>query len=505
MNQPYLKNSDSLQTLQMLRIVTPAVLVVLLIISIGYFIGLSSRSANIETQVNTVGPIALFLVFIWAAWTIVRRFPIVIWTPLPWLLFETAAFFGFGPLAYIWGNEATRYKLANSLFRLTPVELLRTNLANSLGIASLFAALYVVSSLTYKSGYQRGVLPNYSSNRVPIALSTSFFLVVGLGIKIFISFPFLYSDSTQVILPGTLRSAATLFELGLAGVAFLAVKRKGVWLILLWVLLPADVIFASLEFSKRNMLIPVILSGLGAYLAHRKPVRLACWLAFCTVIFFFLQPFIQHGRAYVSSVGGGVDNATVNDRIEAIRDYFAGNDSKRLVGRDKEELQEGWMRLSYSGPAGYAMRKHDTGQPGTSIRLAWTLPIPRFVWKEKPELNPGEEFYYSITGRKGTYVGITIYADGYWQFGWFGVVGFGLVAGILLSLMNSHALILLRSHEFIYFPLLLFAIQITMLGPTKFFINGVLGPIPIYLGYWLIVKIFMAHLNGPRSSQTRAV
>ena len=188
---------------------------------------------------------------------------------------------------------------------------------------------------------------------------------------------------------------------------------------------------------------------------------------------------------------GSFRQASLTERIEILSHVLDRTGVETAF--EKESVQSGWTRLAYSGPQAAAMRLYDSGNKADLLTSAWVVFVPRVLWPGKPNLSPGDEFYKMITrGTSNTLVGISIYADSYWHHGWTGVVVIGMIIGGILLLLSLNTLNWIDKGAFLYLPLILLAMQIAMLGPTRYVLNGFISPLPIYLAYMIGLKIFFS-------------
>ena len=156
-------------------------------------------------------------------------------------------------------------------------------------------------------------------------------------------------------------------------------------------------------------------------------------------------------------------------------------------------MPPGWTRLKLSGPQVSAMELYDAGFRNRTLNTAWMYFIPRVVWPDKPILyGPGLQFYRQLTGREDavSFLGLSIYGDLYWQFGWLGVLVGGVLFGWVLGVTSALALRAIRSENFIMLPFVMMALDLAITAPNKYVINGVIGALPIMIAYYLLFSNF---------------
>ena len=89
----------------------PSVLALLLAAAGGavalYGVALMSDDAGWMNLLNASLPALLGGTCLWAGYRLVRKQPAAVWAPLPWFLAAWTAYYGFGPLAYVYGTPET--------------------------------------------------------------------------------------------------------------------------------------------------------------------------------------------------------------------------------------------------------------------------------------------------------------------------------------------------------------------------------------------------------------
>ena len=133
--------------------------------------------------------------------------------------------------------------------------------------------------------------------------------------------------------------------------------------------------------------------------------------------------------------------------------------------------------------------------------------VPRAIWPEKPILvGPGLAFYETVTGRAAqTFLALSIYGDLYWNFGWSGIwIGCPLI-GWLYAMVAWRSHQYIRANDFVRMPLVLMAFELAALSPTKYIINGIIGALPIYIVYLLLINgVSFVISNGVSRNRVRA-
>ncbi|WP_372922733.1 hypothetical protein [Roseovarius sp.] len=116
--------------------------------------------------------------------------------------------------------------------------------------------------------------------------------------------------------------------------------------------------------------------------------------------------------------------------------------------------------------------------------------MPRLLWPDKPPApQEGLIFNRIVTGHDQAHarVGITVYADGYWKYGWLGVVLFSAIMGLILGAITRYSYRAVTERRLIALPVILLGMVMAGLGPTNFLQKAIVGPLGILLGYVLLV------------------
>ncbi|MEN8444079.1 MAG: hypothetical protein ABG776_03590, partial [Cyanobacteria bacterium J06555_13] len=464
----------------------------------------SQDSSSWLRFLNVVGPAILFVFPLATAFSILRRYPTAVWTPALLYFISTSIFFGLGPLVYPFGNEATKYFLnRNVVTSVTEAELFRTNLLNAVGTLAVTLTIYGLVGLKYFQRSGRLDLPQRKP-RTSLALTAIFFVSVGGALRFFVILPYAFGMTTFVV-PGIVNNLGNLIDLGLTIVAYLATQRRGLWAKSLWIIWPIHLLTVILEFKKSALMIALLLPALGAYLANGKGKKLLIWVLAAAAVYYLSQPFVHYGRGIIKADTGYIERATLQKRYNLTKAYFTQEDVFLLQAnsgssQDRSLAQSGWTRLSSAGPQSFAMKEYDAGRPGTTLKNAWIVFIPRVLWPNKPVgIGPGRAFYETVTGHaRQANLGLSIYGDGYWQGGWVGLSMLSSLMGAIFLIMSKFSLDWIERREMIFLPIIFISIQMAVLGTTGFFLNKILGPLPIYIAYTAAVNFFLSNFSMPK-------
>jgi hypothetical protein len=361
---------------------------------------------------NASLPVALGLICVGCAAALIRRSSLFVLMPIPWFLLTSAAYFGLGPLLFVYGRPEA-IEQANLFYPVTEETLFRTNVLNAVCILTVVAAYWASS----RSAPMRSVARLLEMRAVPERRWLIAFLVVGLGVKLTLALPYNFGvlpfvPPTSVMVFGTLASVGSLM---LSRRVFLGQLK---WLPLLLLVAAVDIGGGVLQFSKLGVLLAVIFIGIGAYLARPKPgVAVSVFLAM-SLTYVFLVPLVNFGRRAVGPDAGA------SARGQATVSFLSG----RPMGAASQatEAQGWWLRLSYPPVQAFVMNAYDSGFGGTSLKAIPMSLIPRFLWPNKPIVTIGAQLTYLINGSATSQSSPTSFGEGYWNGGW--VLGLGVAA-----------------------------------------------------------------------------
>lgn len=447
---------------------------------------------------NLFGPLLLGLAAGWTGYRLVHRSPEAVWTPYAWFLAAIVLFYALGPLIYPLADPFTLERV-NTLFPITPAELLRTNLLNAVGALTMLLGFRLVRilwlGLRLKSGNGSATS---AVNPKTIAL---LFLIIGGAMEYFLILPH-YFGHLSFTLPGVVFKLGHLYLLGLMVLAYVVAHGDRAWRIPLAALLVVKVSVSFLLFSKHQLILALVLPVLGSFLGNRRTSRLIAWALLVVLVYFSLQNAVHYGRNEILTNTGTISQATLSERAKILRTWF--NEGMPALHSEQSAAEWGWARLNYAHVQAFAMDHYDKGLPGQTLRYAGIVLIPRFLWPDKPIISSmGMDFYELVTGQRGTSsLGLGIFGEGYWNFGWAGVVGLGLATGAIFAILSDLALWWIRRPAFEYLPSIFIGIEMGVLGTTKLFVF-MIGNVGFYVAYALLVSSLLRIVAARKRSSLR--
>jgi len=447
--------------------------------------------------VNIVGLIGIMTVCSAAAYRMMNTNTMLLFTPLVAYAAGSALFFGFGPMSTFLASEATQRFQAQSVYALTGDEVLRTNLLTATGIAVSLVAILAV-------------LPRYAVWRtkrsvVSIKSVSLLFVMLGLALKYLIIMPSIYGTS-DFFVPGVLRNLRYLPDLGFALMAMIAASGNKRWQVMFWLIWPWHFILAFPEFSKKSVMLTMLLPAIGAYISHRSTARLGVWVAAAMLIFTMLQNINSVSRWAEIEADRYLEVLDVGERFSLLANStFSDVDIESYLPVAKIGVETWWLRLNFSGAQAAAMELYDNGMSGTFTQNPLIYLVPRLLWPNKPVMaSPGGEFHWLVAGNENAKVGATVFADGYWKMGWLGVFLFSGVMGGVMGLVARMTMAQLGRGRFLYLPAAMLGIQMGATAPTQFLQNAFIAAMPIYFGFCFFAFITYSILTKVRTGRWSA-
>lgn len=419
------------------------------------------------------GLLSLFILLSGAlAFQLVQWKPLLIWSPLPWFLLASAAYFGFGPLIYFFGNDDAK-GFCELIWPVTRKDLFRVSWLNMSGTAVVVAVWWWRARNVFQLPFRPARLDSGSTANMALL-----FYGIGLPAKL-VSLAFEYG-LLGFTAPGVLNWIAHFSAAGLLLLTLTALRNGALWWWLWGVMLLFEITAAILTFSKIAIILSLVPCLLGYFLYRPVRVQSFLWsLILLATVYLISSPFIGYIREQDSQ-----SNA-VGDRYALAKSYLEAEQEAVL----QRNPQNWWIRLNYANTQTFAMKEYDEGDPGQSLMVALIAPIPRVLWPGKPVLDAGKTFYQTLTGHEGASFGMGLFAEAYWNGGWLFVILCSIGLGWLFGSITLPIVEGLSSGNLWILPIALIWIR-GGIRVDGWFYTDVAGPAVFTLLYILLMHFF---------------
>jgi len=447
---------------------------------------------------NWIAPLWLAATLLAGAVRMVLLERLAIWASLLWFRLATAVYFGFGSLVPYLVNPRSRIEL-DAFYSARPDEIYKLDTIVAVAtLIVLLVAAFLDSLRPRKRTESRG--PEDDSTRLRYA---ALFGGVGYAVKFLVEMPLSFGAYGGATVPGILLQFSQVSVIGLHLLSLHAFKVNAYYAPFAIALLLVDMSLGALEFSKYNMLLPLIMFSLGWFRARPSLARIVVCSVIVVSVYSLAQPFITFGRDQLALKFGTIGAGSFSERLEIVQQY--GDAPLEEAFTERAEL--GLMRLSYVNAGCFAISRFDGGNPGPSMNYALATLIPRFLWPEKPIITDiGGLFNLMATGNAASASSAGYFPDAYWTAGWTGVLGFSVLIGALFTVYSRYAIHVLESGRTLHFPLVLLAMTMG-LRVDGMIVTDIVGASVIW--FWGFVAINLAerglrHFRPKSGARARA-
>jgi len=252
--------------------------------------------------------------------------------------------------------------------------------------------------------------------------------------------------STGTLIPGMVRMLAQLLNVAIVVAASRGGRRQIGWMTLAIGLVLVQASLGLVLLNKTVVLLPF--AALLAGMALRFGVRRVILPGTAGLLALFL---VLGNATNIARNQYGIDRQVRNwgERVVFLWDAMTSPESR------KDDRYYAWSRFCYLPAQGAALDLYDFGQGGKDFaQTAWVF-VPRFLFSDKPILSSGDAFEFKVTGVEGSASAPGVFADGYFNWGWWGVLVVGLSMGCMLAFTSGFARTVFRSRALIWLPVAL--------------------------------------------------
>ena len=108
---------------------------------------------------------------------------------------------------------------------------------------------------------------------------------------------------------------------------------------------------------------------------------------------------VQNLFLVLRNIGEGNFGITSTEQLETAFDTARTITDGTSNGETIASFQAWWDRLSYAKYQGYAIEAYDMGYPGETFKQFKYIFIPRLIYPDKPNLNPGAAYNNFSSGK----------------------------------------------------------------------------------------------------------
>ncbi len=438
-----------------------------------YFLAQDMFGAAGLVAVNLFGPLTLTLILLLGAWRQILCDHLAIWTALFAFRIATALYYGIGSLTPAFVNVVTWLSL-QSVGYFDQHDMVKFNLVISLGVWCVLAVVWLVDvMLPYRPKSK------WHNSRSRPELFVVALACYGIGALSKYGFVVPYAMGWQAdVVPGVIVQLAALIYVGLFFLMLFALRFDRRWLAIAVPLVSAECLTGILMFNKTEVLLALIAPLLGVLTQRASFARLIAAGLTLLLVFAVLQPLVGYARLQFQDRFGATGALDLRARTEILIAYFT---DPAGVPEADASVQSSWLRITYIAWGIRVVNLYDAAQPGGTLDNAALAFIPRWLWPDKPVMTDSATNLYTLaTGQVGTSVSPGIFAEAYWNFGWWGLVVLIVPWAVVLATVSRFALDVVRSDAWLYMPAVFVAVRmgsrvdglyvIDVIGPCLFMI-----------------------------------
>ena len=237
-------------------------------------------------------------------------------------------------------------------------------------------------------------------------------------------------------------------------------------------------------------LIPMII--IIAMLFKEFDLKRIAFLSVCSLILFILiSPVILFGRILAGNEGefnnqGSVDTKIITEVFSAMQEDEITNAAGIALG-----TQSWWARLNYANTQSFAISQYQNGNNGESLSNIFWIFIPRILYKDKPLLtDAAREFNGSIDGNYKAAHSPTFLVEGYWNYGWKGLLLCGLFLGVQFFAWRVYSDWLFSKLRVQYLPIWFAGIQIGFFQDGWLLVGCIGSLVIVFFIHYMIKFLF---------------
>lgn len=384
---------------------------------------------------NVIGPAFFAMIVGWAAFRMTQENIHAIWTPLFWYRVAATTFLGIGTALTSFYNNATQ-DLITSFYAFSPLDLLKFNVVNTLFHFVILSVSYIICEISSpRDQSKRSILRSIEPCNIPLKPIGFAFLLLGVLTNYLILYPVALGIISWRI-PNAVSQVGQAAYVGYFLITYWGlVNGERRWVALMIVLAGIDSIIGIFQLTKYAVIFPALMVPIG-FIYHKPSTRrILLSLLFIVPYYYYTSNIVYEAREVVERRGAG-NSALFADTMAAMKEIA----QRREPDTDSPDYQLSWARLNYVNAGTLAINLHDRNLPGDTLRDVFIVWIPRFIYPDKPNITDiARDFTYLANGNYDSSTSPSMPSEGYWDYGWFGVVMFSVIFGTVLTIWSFYS------------------------------------------------------------------
>lgn len=426
---------------------------------------------------------------------IIYQSPNALFAPITWFILASSIYYGFGTLFYSFGGyEGLNY--IDNWYYVDSKDLQKVNNLNLVAIALtlLFFSLMMKINLNPKKYIQTD-----KKNLMGLA---DLFAFIGLSIT-FIGRLLAILQGPEYNLPGIINNLTVFAHAALFIYAILFFQNTPGSKLRFWVLAFILGLLAVASLMKQEILQFLMAIVLANILVKNNFI----YILKMGFIFILLLPllviFTAFGRSLlwsntdledISLVTSAQEFSILINDLSLLTDQIQERNEvqNEVAGQDSalaSAVSFVWMRFVQAPAQAAAIQYKVDGDDGNSFELLKWAFIPRLLYPDKPIITPGVDYQMRLTGTDiGGSASPGYWADGYWNYGWYGVIFVSFVLAAFFTFFTQFNIQAISTGSLFLFPLMFMGIKMGF-RVEDWFASGTINTLPFMVIVYYVCRL----------------
>lgn len=424
-----------------------------------------------------IAPLSILGIMGIANWQMVRQSPASLWTPLFAFRTAGAVFLGFGGFLTVNLSieAAARYFSELTYTEQEAAHVFLVWLAGT--FITLFACF--LASKTGSGGLTYAA--RATDDDAPTLRLGILYFGAGLAFYVLIEVPKILGWADIGIIPNAVSQPfQAAFAVGVFLICLWALEKGGPALLAIPFVVTISSMAGFIGLNKTGVLLPLIFFVLAFLYRKISVFRIMVVVGLLAAAFAVLQPMVAHAR---NQVGGEIANSlTLGERFDLYRDYFVAADADQ----NSADAETDFLRFGHTHVAAFVIDRYDSGMPSDELEGALAALVPRVIWPDKPIVTQGaEELYFLVSGRQGSALATTTFADMYWNAGWIGLFFLSFIWGMLMWVGTRTAFVVVSTRDWFMMPYVLLVFRIGLSLESAFVVAVFVPTVMAVIAYFM--------------------